>query len=303
MSTLERKVNEKYDGYKIREFLKEEMELSSRLIRKSAVEKRILVNEEAVKMNFKIKKGDEIKVLLDRKETQDIEPEEIEIEVVYEDSNLLVLNKKPFMVVHPTKSYQSGTLANGVMNHFKVTGQDCIVRLANRLDMNTSGLVIVAKNQFAHMAISNSMQKNEVTKKYLTVIHGHLEKESGTVDASIYRVPGEVEGAFEIKRVIDERGQRSITHYKVVERLKDADLVECTLETGRTHQIRVHMAHLGHPIFGDFLYGNGDEEKDLIKRQALHAYSLSFEEPKDKKKLELKVELPEDIKELVEKLR
>lgn len=303
MSTLEKKVNEKYDGYKIREFLKEEMELSSRLIRKSAIEKRILVNEEAVKMNFKIKTGDEIKVLLDRKETQDIAPEEIEIEIVYEDSNLLVLNKKPYMVVHPTKSYQSGTLANGVMNHFKVTGQDCIVRLANRLDMNTSGLVIVAKNQFSHMALSNSMQRNEVTKKYLTVVHGHLENKSGTVDAPIYRVPKVDQEGYEIKRVIDEKGQRSVTHYKVIERLNDADLVECTLETGRTHQIRVHMAHLGHPIFGDFLYGYGDEEKDLIERQALHAYSLSFEEPKDKKKLELKAELPEDIRELVEKLK
>ncbi|WP_297634031.1 RluA family pseudouridine synthase [uncultured Clostridium sp.] len=303
MNTLEKNVDEKYDGYKIREFLKEEMELSSRLIRKSALEKRILVNEKPVKMNFKIKKDDNIKVVLDRKETQDIAPEEIDIEVVYEDGNLLVLNKKPFMVVHPTKSYQSGTLANGVMNHFKITGQDCIVRLANRLDMNTSGLVIVAKNQFAHMALSNSMQRDEVTKKYLAVVHGHLENESGTVDAPIYRVPKEDKEGYEIKRVIDEKGQRSVTHYKVVERLKDADLVECTLETGRTHQIRVHMAHLGHSIFGDFLYGYGDDEKDLIERQALHAYSLSFEEPKDKKMLELKAELPEDIIELIDKLK
>lgn len=303
MSTLERKVDEKYDGCKIREFLKEKMELSSRLIRKSALEKKILVNDEWVKMNFKIKKGDNIKVILNRKETQDISPEDIDVEVVYEDSNLLVVNKKPFMVVHPTKSYQSGTLANGVMNHFKNTNQECIVRLANRLDMNTSGLVIIAKNQFAHMFLSNEMQKNEVTKKYLTVVHGHLEEKAGTVDAPIYRVPGEAEGVFEIKRVIDEKGQRSITHYKVVESLKDADLVECTLETGRTHQIRVHMAHLGHPIYGDFLYGDGDNEKDFIERQALHAYSLEFVEPQERRLLSLKVELPEDIKELIEKLK
>ena len=303
MSTLERIVDEKYDGCKIREFLKEEMELSSRLIRKSALDKKILVNDEWVKMNFKIKKGDNIKVILNRKETQDIAPEDIDIEVVYEDSNLLVVNKKPFMVVHPTKRYQSGTLANGVMNHFKNTNQECIVRLANRLDMNTSGLVIIAKNQFAHMFLSNEMQKNEVTKKYLTVVHGHLKEKSGTIDASIYRVPEEEEGVFSIRRVVDEKGQRSITHYKVVESLKDADLVECTLETGRTHQIRVHMAHLGHPIYGDFLYGDGDNEKDLIERQALHAYSLEFLEPQERKLLSLKAELPEDIKELIDKLK
>ncbi|MGV3025418.1 RluA family pseudouridine synthase [Clostridium thermobutyricum] len=303
MSTLERIVDEKYDGCKIREFLKEEMELSSRLIRKSALDKKILVNNEWVKMNFKIKKGDNIKVILNRKETQDIAPEDIDIEVVYEDSNLLVVNKKPFMVVHPTKRYQSGTLANGVMNHFKNTNQECIVRLANRLDMNTSGLVIIAKNQFAHMFLSNEMQKNEVTKKYLTVVHGHLKEKSGTVDAPIYRVPEEEEGVFSIRRVVDEKGQRSITHYRVVESLKDADLVECTLETGRTHQIRVHMAHLGHPIYGDFLYGDGDNEKDLIERQALHAYSLEFLEPKERKLLSLKAELPEDIKELINKLK
>ena len=303
MSTLERIVDEKYDGCKIREFLKEEMELSSRLIRKSALDKKILVNDEWVKMNFKIKKGDNIKVILNRKETQDIAPEDIDIEVVYEDSNLLVVNKKPFMVVHPTKRYQSGTLANGVMNHFKNTNQECIVRLANRLDMNTSGLIIIAKNQFAHMFLSNEMQKNEVTKKYLTVVHGHLKEKSGTIDAPIYRVPEEEEGVFSIRRVVDEKGQRSITHYKVVESLKDADLVECTLETGRTHQIRVHMAHLGHPISGAFLYGDGDNEKDLIERQALHAYSLEFLEPQERKLLSLKAELPEDIKELIDKLK
>ncbi|MGL5415197.1 MAG: RluA family pseudouridine synthase [Clostridium sp.] len=301
MNALEKKVDEKFDGLKIREFLKSEMELSSRLIRKSSIEKRILVNEKPVKMDFKIKSGDNIKVILNRKETQDIEPEDIDIEVVYEDSNLLVLNKKPFMVVHPTKSYQSGTLANGVMNHFKKTNQDCIVRLANRLDMNTSGLVIVAKNQFAHMAISNAMQKNEVTKKYLTVVHGNLEKEEGTIDAPIYREP-EVDGKSPLERIVDERGQRSITHYKLVKRLKDASLVECTLETGRTHQIRVHMAHLGHPIYGDTLYGMGEEEKDLIERQALHAYSLEFEEPKDKKRVKLEAKLPEDIEGLIKNL-
>ncbi|MGL4874222.1 MAG: RluA family pseudouridine synthase [Clostridium sp.] len=301
MNTLEKKVDERFDGAKIREFLKSEMELSSRLIRKSAKEKRIFVNDKWVKMDFKIKKNDHVKVVLDRKETQDIEPEDIEIEIIYEDKNLLVLNKKPFMVVHPTKSYQSGTLANGVMNHFKKTNQDCIVRLANRLDMNTSGLVIVAKNQFAHMSISNAMQKNEVTKKYLTVVHGHLEKKEGTIDAPIYRQP-EVDGKIPVQRVIDEKGQRSITHYKVIENLNDASLVECTLETGRTHQIRVHMAHLGHPIYGDTLYGFGEEEKDLIERQALHAYSLEFEEPKDKKRIELEARLPEDIEGLIKNL-
>lgn len=299
MSTLERKVDKKYDGIVIRQFLKEELELSTRLIRSASIEKRILVNNIPVRMRCVLKEGDVVTIKLSKNESQNITPEKMDLNIVYEDDDILVLNKLPFMVVHPTKSHQSGTLANGVLNYFQETEQNCIVRLVSRLDMNTSGLIIIAKNQFAHMTLSKEMQKNALEKRYIAIVHGHLDEMEGTINAPIYKLDDE-ESAF--KRVVDERGQESITHYKVIKRLKDSDVVECLLETGRTHQIRVHLSHLGHPIYGDTLYGYGEEEEDLIKRQALHAYGLNFKSPKTKEELSLRADLPQDMQELIEKL-
>lgn len=299
MSTLEKKVEEKYDGIVIREFLKEELELSSRLIRRAAIEKRIFVNKEAVRMRKVLHTGDIVEVKLERVESQNIIPEKMELNIVYEDEDILVLNKPPYTVVHPTRGYPTGTLANGILYYFNETNQNCIVRLVSRLDMDTSGLIIIAKNQYAHMALSKEMQLNHLEKRYLAVVHGHLQKEEGTIDLPIFK-PEEEESIF--KRIIDERGQRSITHYKVVKKFKDATLVECLLETGRTHQIRVHLSHIGHPIYGDTLYGYGEEEKELIPRQALHAYGLDFKSPRTKEKLSLRAELPEDILNLINKL-
>lgn len=298
MSTLEKKVSKEYEGATIREFLKEDLGLSSRLIRRSAIEKRILVNKKEVRMRYIVHSGDLVQINLQSDESQNITPEKMDLDIVYEDEDILVINKKPYMVVHPTKSYQSGTLANGVLFYFKETNQNCIVRLVSRLDMNTSGLIIIAKNQFAHMALSNEMEGNNLEKRYLAIVHGNLKEKEGTIDAPIYRPDGEEFGTM---RIVDERGQRSITHYKVIESFKDADLVECLLETGRTHQIRVHMKHLGHPIYGDTLYGfEGDEE--LIPRQALHAYGLDFKSPKTKETLSLRAKLPDDMESLLKKV-
>ena len=298
MSSIKKVVDKAYDGRKIREYLKEELGLSSRLIRSASVDKRIFVNNKAVKMNYILNANDNILIDLMKDETQNIDPENIPIDVVYEDEDIIVVNKGPNMVVHPTKRHQSGTLANALMYYFKESNQKCIVRLVSRLDMDTSGLIIIGKNQYAHMELSKEMTLNNIEKRYLAVVHGHMENNEGTIDLPIYRP--EEEGT--IRRVVDERGQRSITHYKVVERYKDSDLVECLLETGRTHQIRVHLSHLGHPIWGDTLYGEEDDNK-IISRQALHAYGLDFKSPRTKKELSLRAKLPNDIQNLIETLK
>ncbi|MGN1033688.1 MAG: RluA family pseudouridine synthase, partial [Intestinibacter sp.] len=222
--------------------------------------------------------------------------QDLNLDIVYDDFDLIVVNKPPFMVVHPTKSHFENTMANGVTDYIIKKGEAVKIRFVNRLDMNTSGLVIVAKNPFAQHVLSSEMKDEGFDKKYITVVKGIVEKDRDTINEPIYRPTDD-----SVKRVVDPRGQESITHYKVIERLKDATVLEVKLETGRTHQIRVHMSHIGHPIIGDELYGSLDE--DLINRQALHAYSLKFKQPRTKEILEFKTDIPRDMKELIEKLR
>ncbi|MBW6408805.1 RluA family pseudouridine synthase [Clostridium weizhouense] len=299
MSILQEKVKGVEERIKIKEYLKENLGLSTRLIRSASKDQRISVNDAVVRMNYMIKNDDIIKIDLEKNEGQDITPEKMDLDIVYEDDDILVINKKPFMIVHPTKNYQSGTLANGVLNYFQETDQKCIVRLVSRLDMNTSGLIIIAKNQFSHGMLSKNM-KEKVQKRYLAIVHGNLKDKEGTIDLPIYRPEGIEYGTM---RIVDERGQKSITHYKVIESFNGGDLVECLLETGRTHQIRVHLSHLGHPIYGDILYGYGEDEDDLIKRQALHAYGLDFNSPRTGELLSLRADLPDDMNELLKKIR
>ncbi|HEY5563458.1 MAG TPA: RluA family pseudouridine synthase [Clostridiaceae bacterium] len=280
----------------LRDYLKKKLNLSSRLIRGAAVTSRIFVNEKVVKLNQIVSPGDLIAIDINKDETQDITPEDIEIDIVYEDGDIIIVNKPINMVVHPTKSYQSGTLANALLYYFQKTGENCIVRLVNRLDMDTSGLIIIAKNQYSHMMLSRSMEKDELIKGYTAVIHGFMEEDKGTIDLPIYRV-----GQGTIKRIVHEDGQRSITHYNVQESLIKGQILSLRLETGRTHQIRVHLSHEGHPIYGDSLYGV-EEDITLISRQALHASYLCFKHPRTGKEICLKSKLPKDILDLIEKL-
>lgn len=221
----------------------------------------------------------------------------MDIEVVYEDRDIIVVNKKPGIVVHPTRSYPSGTLANGLIYYFQKSGENCIVRLVSRLDMDTSGLIIVAKNQFAHMCLSRDMKSEDFEKSYIAVIHGKMKEGQGIIDLPIYRPEGD-----DIRRIVDKRGQRSITHYKVIEEFKHDQLLKLILKTGRTHQIRVHLSYLGHPLYGDTLYGiEGDNR--YINRQALHAYRLKFPHPRGNKILELETDIPEDISHLIKEIK
>lgn len=291
------KVEANQESMKLREYLRAVQQLSGRLIKGAAMDGRIAVNGQRAKLNHVLKTNDEIALDVIKEESQNIEPEKIDVEIVYEDKDLVIVNKQPGIVVHPTKTYPSGTLANGLLYYFKEKGESCIVRLVSRLDMDTSGLIIIAKNQFSHMALAREMRKDSFEKSYLAIVHGNMKDKEGTINLPIYRTGGD-----NIKRIVDERGQESITHFKVLESFDVGDVVKLTLETGRTHQIRVHLTHLGHPLYGDSLYGL-DSDKEYISRQALHAYRLKFLHPRLGEVVELEVDMPKDMKELLEKLK
>lgn len=279
----------------LKSILLDKLNFSVRSLSKMKREQSVLVNGKFKKPSVNIEKGDLIEVKINEEMANFIQ-QDLNLDIIYDDFDLIMVNKPPFMVVHPTKSHVDNTIANGVTDYITKKGEKVKIRFVNRLDMNTSGLVIVAKNAYAHHTLSTDMSNNKVEKKYITIVKGILENDFGTIDEPIYRQEED-----SIKRIVDERGQRSVTHYKVLQRLNDATVLEVKLETGRTHQIRVHMNYIGHGIIGDELYGYVDES--LIDRQALHAYSLEFSQPRTKENLSFIAEIPDDMKKLIEKLK
>ncbi|MEG0669498.1 RluA family pseudouridine synthase [Clostridium sp.] len=294
MSVITYKVGTEGDGVNIRNYMKDTLNLSGRFIRNSAMDKRVKVNNKEIKLSYKLAKGDIIEVAVNKEETQNIEGENLNIQVIYEDDDLLIVNKPPFMVVHPTKNHPGGTLANGVIHHFRSNGDNSIVRLVSRLDRDTSGLIMIAKNQFSHMNLAKSMDQDMIEKSYLAVVHGNISNDIGTIDLPIGKPEDDA-----IRRRVLEDGQRSITHYEVLERYDDSTFVKLRLETGRTHQIRVHLSHIGYPIYGDSLYCELDDS-DKIQRQALHAYALTLPHPRSGEIMKFTSEIPEDMKKLIE---
>lgn len=293
-NTLVYKVKDEEAGIKLTEVLYEKMKLSGRLTRKLKRNKTIFVNNYNISLGSNLRKGDVVKVVM-IDEVNNFEAQDIPISVVYEDMDIIIINKQPNIVVHPTKGHPNNTIANGLANYIQKTGQSFKIRFINRLDRDTSGLLMIAKNPFAQQELSNQMQMNLVEKKYLAVVEGKLEKAKGTIDEPIGRTEDD-----SIHRRVIESGQRSLTHYELVESYSDSSLVRLTLETGRTHQIRVHMKHIGHSLIGDELYGKVNEE--LISRQALHAETLKFLQPRTGEEVFVRAELPEDIKNLITKL-
>lgn len=284
------------EGLKIDNILKNKLNLSRRLITSMKKNNAIFLNGSPAFVNVRVNVGDEISVNIVKSESQDIEPQYIPLDIVYEDRDLLILNKQPGIVVHPTKGHPEGTLSNGIIYHWRKNGEYTIVRLVNRLDRDTSGLIIIAKNQFSHQAMAKQMENNMVNKIYNAVVHGNVEEGEGTIDLPIDRPSYD-----SIKRVVMEDGQRAVTHYRVIKNLNDAALLEIKLETGKTHQIRVHMSHIGHPLFGDTLYGSYDDS-ELILRQALHASMLEFNHPRTGERMALKASIPQDMKRLIDRL-
>ncbi|MDO4545036.1 MAG: RluA family pseudouridine synthase, partial [Bacillota bacterium] len=245
--------------------------------------------------------GDVIEIKLPE-ESSGFEPQPIPLTPVFEDDDLLVLNKQPGLIVHPTKGHPSGTVANGLMHYMAQTGKPFKIRFVNRLDMDTSGLLVVAKNAYCQNDYTRQMKENLVKKEYIAIVKGIVEADSGVIDLPIGRPDPE-----NVRRAVMEGGAPSVTHYTVLERFlprqysQSYTLVRLLLETGRTHQIRVHMSHIGHPVLGDWLYG-GDNVL-LIERQALHAARLSFTHPMTGQLLELEAPLPDDIQAALQKLR
>ncbi|MBZ2174113.1 RluA family pseudouridine synthase [Schnuerera sp. xch1] len=284
--------NVKNDKKSLEEFLSNK-EISGRLFRRLYKQKNIFVNGNLAKKNRSLKKGDIISLVMEDEE-ESINPEPIPLDIIYEDFDLILINKHPYTIVHPTKNNQNNTIANGISYYFKSNGIKKKIRFVNRLDMNTSGILVVAKSSFAHQQMALQFERNEVEKKYIALVAGVVEKDEDIIDLPIEK------GGKNIKNIVTENGKESITKYKVIERYLNATLLEVQIFTGKNHQIRVHLNHIGHPIIGDTLYYKPDNN---IERQALHSYYLKVNLPRIKKVKEFKAPLPDDIKKLVQHLR
>lgn len=281
------------DGLDLEEFLCDN-DISGRLFRRLYKGKQVYVNGKFKRKGLTLKSGDIVSIYMEDEE-EHINPEKMDIDIVYEDFDLLILNKQPNIVVHPTKSHQENTLSNGISYYFKEKGIKKKIRFVNRLDMDTTGILIVAKNPFAHQQMALQFESNKVEKKYQAIVAGIVEKDEDYIDLPIGR-----EEEKSIRKVVTEEGQESLTKYTVIDRYKDATILDVQIFTGRSHQIRVHLNHIGHPIIGDTLY---NEESPYIKRQALHSYYLKVKHPRTKKDIEFIAPLPKDMVELINHLK
>lgn len=282
------------DGLKVKEILLNKLNISGRFLRRLEENQAILLNKKRVKTRKLTKAGDIINVMMDDEAEPNI-PKQIPIDIIYEDFDLIILNKQPNIVVHPTKSHVDNTIVNGLANYFMENNINKKVRLVNRLDMNTSGVLVVAKNSFGHQQLAKQFENDTIEKTYLAVVEGVMQNDEGILDMPIGE---DVENP--IKNIVREDGKKAITIYRVIERYSNASLVELSIKTGRTHQIRVHLKHIGHPIIGDTLYNKPSE---LINRQSLHSYSLKFRTPRKNEEIAVKAEMPMDMKELIDLLK
>ena len=291
-------VSDEETGERIDSFLSGKTEFTRTRIQQLIKNKNITVNGKATKSSYKIEENDEIVIEVPEAETTEIKPENIKIDIVYEDSDIAVINKQAGLVVHPAHGHYSGTLVNAILYHIKdLSGINGEIRpgIVHRLDKDTSGLIVIAKNDKVHAALTEMFQEKKIRKTYLAILKGKLNKSEGKIVTQI----GRDKNDRKKMTVIDDitKGKNAITNYKVVSQNNLFTLVKVNIETGRTHQIRVHMRHLGYPILGDSVYGRKDNEK----RQMLHAYKLEFLHPVTGHQMEFTGEIPEDFQKALKK--
>ena len=280
----------------VKQVLKEHFEISDRLLLKLKKNQRIFLNNEKVFINKLVNINDTILVNLDfEEENENIVATKMDLDILYEDDAMLILNKPFNCPVHPSISHFEDSLSNGVKFYFNSINLYKKTRPVNRLDKDTSGIVIFAKNEYIQEALIRQMKNNVFKKEYLSILDGHLENTVGSIDAPIARKEGSI-----IEREINSNGENAITHYELIKNfIKDGQklsFVKFILETGRTHQIRLHSKYINNPIIGDSLYGTSS---NFISRQALHAYKITFIHPISKKELCIEINLPEDMKKIL----
>ncbi len=288
-------------GKRLDAWLAEQTELTRSAAQKLLEEGRVTAGGKLLAKNTRLTGAETVSVLLLEPETVDIVPQNIPLDVVYEDADVIVVNKPKGLVVHPAPGHPDGTLVNALLYHCgeSLSGINGELRpgIVHRIDRDTSGLIIAAKNDFAHVKLAAQLQDHTLARTYRCIVVGNLREDAGTVDAPIGRCPADRK-----KMAVVAGGRRAVTHWTVLERYSGATYVECRLETGRTHQIRVHMAYLGHPILGDTVYGNKKPVRGL-QGQCLHAVGLQFVHPRTEELVKLACPLPEEFEKQLEKYR
>lgn len=284
--------NERIDSY-----LAKKEELSRVMITKLIEKKQILVNEKQVKPSYKVQIGDRVTIEVPEPKITTLEAQEIPLQIVYEDDDMIVVNKEKGMVVHPAAGNPDGTLVNAIMAHCKGNlsgiGGELRPGIVHRLDKDTSGLLMIAKNDKAHIHMSNAIQNREVKKIYIALVRGVIPENEATINMPIGRSTKDRK-----KMAVTKNGKEAITHFKVLKRYKKYTLLQIKIDTGRTHQIRVHMAEIGYPVVGDNTYSNGKNEFG-VEGQMLHAKSLDFKHPISGKPMHLEAPLPEYFEEVL----
>lgn len=302
METIDLIITEEYKNVRIDKYLSEQLEEQSRsYIQKLIKDEAVLVNGKVVKANYKVQVGDELTIQIPELKEPDILPEDIPLDILYEDADVLVINKPKGMVVHPSAGHYSQTVVNAVMFHCKdnLSGINGVLRpgIVHRIDMDTTGAIVICKNDTAHQNLAEQLKVHSITRKYRAIVHGNIKEDQGTIEGDIGRHPIDRK-----KMAINPKnGKPAVTHYKVLERFGNFTYIECQLETGRTHQIRVHMASKGHPLLGDNLYGPAKCPFHL-QGQCLHAMVLGFVHPTTRNYMEFEAPLPEYFTQLLRKL-